>query len=120
MRTDVSGPAGVHPNTTPAGWGPADLASAYNLPSSTAGGGATVGIVDAFDYPNAEAELGVYRSQYGLPACTTANGCFSRVDQRGGTSYPAQDSGWQVEEALDLQMVSADLPELPHHPGRVG
>jgi N-acetylneuraminic acid mutarotase len=110
MRTDVTGPAGVHPNTPPAGYGPADLQSAYNLPSATAGGGATVGIVDAFDYPNAEAELGVYRAQYGLPACTTANGCFQRVDQRGGTSYPSQDSGWQTEEALDLQMVSAVCP----------
>ncbi|HVV24891.1 MAG TPA: hypothetical protein VHF06_36005, partial [Pseudonocardiaceae bacterium] len=110
QRTDVKGAAGVHPNSTPAGYGPADLQSAYNLPSATAGGGATVGIVDAFDYPNAEADLAVYRAQYGLPACTTDNGCFKRVDQRGGTSYPSQDPGWQVEESLDLDMVSAVCP----------
>ena len=40
-------------------------------------------IVDAQDDPNAEADLGVYRAQYGLPACTTANGCFKKVNQNG-------------------------------------
>jgi N-acetylneuraminic acid mutarotase len=110
LRTDIKGAAGVHPAVTPDGYGPSDLDSAYNLPSSTAGSGVTVGIVDAFDYPQAEAELAIYRAQYGLPACTTANGCFTRVDQRGGTAFPVQDSSWQQEEALDLDMVSAICP----------
>src|SRR5438477_11064229 len=70
----------------PSGYGPADLQSAYKLPSSTAGSGQTVAIVDAFDDPTAESDLGVYRSQYGLSACTTANGCFLKVDLNGGTS----------------------------------
>ena len=47
------------------------------------GAGETVAIVDAYDDPTAEADLATYRSQYGLPACTTANGCFRKVNQNG-------------------------------------
>jgi hypothetical protein len=39
-----------------------DLQSAYKLPFSTAGSGQTVAIVDAYDDPTAESDLGVYRS----------------------------------------------------------
>jgi hypothetical protein len=70
----------------------------------------TVAIVDAFDLPAAEADLAVYRSQFGLPPCTTANGCFRKVDQTGGSQYPAADSGWGEEIALDIDMVSAICP----------
>ncbi|MER6331570.1 peptidase S8 [Streptomyces sp. NPDC001034] len=94
----------------PSGYGPASLQAAYNLPSATGGSGQTVAIVDAYDDPNAEADLAVYRSQYGLSACTTANGCFKKVDQNGGTSYPRGDSGWAEEISLDLDMVSAACP----------
>jgi subtilase family serine protease len=70
-----------------------------------------VAIVDAFDDPNAEADLAVYRSAYGLPACTSLNGCFKKVDQRGGTaSYPSPDLAWAQEISLDLDMVSAVCP----------
>lgn len=128
IRTDVGGgdpngyhgtfsPPGITPQSgtkatagTPAGYGPADLQSAYVLPSSTAGSGQTVGIVDAYDDPNAESDLGVYRAQFGLPACTTANGCFRKVNQTGGTSYPRSNGGWAQEISLDLDMVSAVCP----------
>ncbi len=96
----------------PAGYGPADLADAYNLPTRTRGAGQTVAIVDAFDNPNAEADLAVYRSTFGLPACTTANGCFRKVNQRGAAApLPEPDVGWGVEIALDIQMVSAVCPK---------
>jgi subtilase family serine protease len=108
LRDDAIGPKGVQPNVTPAGFGPADLQAAYNLPSG--GAGQTVAIVDAFDNPTAESDLAVYRQQYGLPPCTTANGCFKKIDQRGGTSYPGPDSGWAGEMALDVDMVSAICP----------
>ncbi|UWE13882.1 putative Ig domain-containing protein [Actinacidiphila bryophytorum] len=109
-RTDVVHSLGITPNATPSGYGPTDLQSAYALPSS-AGSGATVAIVDAQDDPNAEADLATYRSQYGLPACTTSNGCFRKVNQSGGTSYPSPDSGWAGEISLDLDMVSAVCPQ---------
>jgi subtilase family serine protease len=100
----------VQPNATPAGYGPADIRSAYNL-GSASGSGRTVAIVDAYDDPTAEADLGVYRSQYGLAACTTANGCFRKVNQSGGTSYPRKNAGWATEISLDLDMVSAACPD---------
>ena len=97
--------------TDPAsGYEPCDLIAAYKLPSSTAGGGQTVAIVDAYNDPNAEADLGVYRSTFGLAPCTTANGCFRKVNQTGGTNYPRNDGGWSEEISLDLDMVSAICP----------
>jgi subtilase family serine protease len=99
----------VTPNASaPSGYGPSDLRSAYNISGS--GSGTTIAIVDAYGYPNAEADLATYRSQYGLPACTTANGCFKKIDQNGGTSYPRNNTGWQQEQALDLDMASAMCP----------
>lgn len=93
------------------GWGPSDLQDAYNLPSAYAGAGQTVGIVDAFDDPNAESDLAVYRAQFGLPPCTTANGCFRKVNQRGSAnSYPSPDAVWAGEISLDVDMVSAICP----------
>src|SRR5438874_13841236 len=95
----------------PSGYGPADLQSAYKLPSATAGVGQTVAIVDAFDDPTAESDLAQYRSFYGLPPCTTANGCFRKVNQTGGTlPMPAPSADWSLEISLDLDMVSAVCP----------
>jgi subtilase family serine protease len=94
----------------PSGLNPADLESAYALPSLTAGVGQTVGIVDAFDSPSAESDLAVYRAEFGLPPCTTANGCFRKVDENGGSSYPKPNAGWGFEIAIDLDMVSAICP----------
>ena len=107
--TEFDGKANASPSITPSGYGPADLRSAYNV---AAGGSATttVAIVDAYGYSNAEPDLGVYRSQYGIAACTTANGCFRKVNQTGGTSYPRNNTGWEQETALDLDMVSAMCP----------
>lgn len=109
-RTTMGKPGGGGSAATPAGYGPADIQSAYALPSSTAGTGQTVAIVDAYDDPNAANDLNVYRSQYGLPACTTSNGCFRKVNQTGGTKMPRSNGGWAQEISLDLDMVSATCP----------
>ncbi len=110
VRTDVTGRNGIQPQSAPSGLGPADLQKAYALPVKTAGKGQTVAIVDAYDDPKAEQDLATYRSQYGLPPCTTENGCFRKVDQSGGGKLPTPDSGWAEEESLDLDMVSAACP----------
>jgi subtilase family serine protease len=88
------------------GLGPADIRGAYALPA-VGGKGQTIAIVDAYDNPNVEKDLAAYRAAYGLPACTTANHCFTKVDQRGGKKYPDGDPGWGVEISLDVQAVSA-------------
>jgi subtilase family serine protease len=105
-----NGKSEFQPLATPAGYGPADLRSAYNIPSGAGSSSYTIAIVDAYGYPNAESDLARYRSQYQLPDCTTANGCFRKVDQRGGTRYPRLNTGWAQETALDLDMASAMCP----------
>ncbi len=90
-------------------YSPLYLQSAYNV--AAADPGATVAIVDAYDYSRAESDLAYYRSYFGLPACTTDNGCFRKVDQRGGTNYPQGDQIWAMETSLDLDMVSAICPK---------
>jgi subtilase family serine protease len=101
---------GPGPNASaPAGYGASTLQAAYGL-SATGGSGKTIAVVDAYGYTNAEADLAVYRKQMGLPDCTTANGCFTKVNQTGGKNYPRQDTGWAQEQALDLDMVSAACP----------
>jgi subtilase family serine protease len=110
--TDVRGRP--HAAAGPQGYGASDLLSAYGLASAaaSAGSGRTIALIDAYDYPNAEADLAVYRSTYGLPPCTTANGCFRKVTQSGRTSrYPHANAGWSQEAALDLDMASAICPK---------
>jgi hypothetical protein len=90
---------------------PAQIQNAYNLPSSTAGKGQTVGIVDAFDDPTAESDLAAYRKQFNLPPCTTKNKCFRKLNQLGkGKPLPKADGNWAGEISLDLDMVSAVCP----------
>ncbi|HUK67644.1 MAG TPA: S53 family peptidase [Streptosporangiaceae bacterium] len=109
VRTLAGPRRGAVTRQTPSGFGPTTLQHAYNLKASR-GSGRTVAIVDANDDPNAESDLAAYRSYYRLSACTTANGCFRKVDENGGTSYPKADSGWAAEISLDLDMVSAICP----------
>ncbi|HWG25239.1 S53 family peptidase [Actinospica sp.] len=102
---------GATANAAPSGFGPSSIQSAYKLPSSTAGSGRTVAIVDAFNDPTAGKDLAVYRSTYGLSACTKATGCLKIVSQTGSTtSLPKTNAGWATEESLDLDMVSATCP----------
>ncbi len=74
------------------------------------GSGVTIAIVDAFDSPSAEADLGSFSAQFGLPACTTANGCFRKVNENGGSTLPQRNTGWEVEINLDVQWVHAVAP----------
>jgi hypothetical protein len=95
------------------GYTPYELQDAYGVlrPAASQGADQTVAIVDAYDDPNAEADLGTYRTQYGLPACTTANHCFTKVNQSGASSpLPVTNGNWAGEIALDLDMVSAICP----------
>lgn len=102
----------VQPASTtppPTGKTPADIQSAYNIAGLNPGG-RTVAIVDAYGYPNLERDLGVYRAQFGLPACTVSNKCLTIMDQNGGSKLPRFDAGWAGETALDVDAVSAACP----------
>lgn len=106
-------PGSARPSTTLGNGGAYDppyLQSAYQTPSASGGAGQTVAIVDAYDDPTAAADLSSYRSFFGLSACTTANSCFRKVNQSGGSTLPAANSNWAEEISLDLDMVSAICP----------
>ncbi|WP_377273101.1 carboxypeptidase regulatory-like domain-containing protein [Peterkaempfera sp. SMS 1(5)a] len=105
----VNNTTGRSASDTPHGLTPGDLVSAYNLPKD-GGAGATIAIVDAYDNPNAAADLAVYRAQFGLPPLKP--GQFTKVNQRGlQRDYPTADEGWSAEISLDLDMVSAVAPQ---------
>jgi subtilase family serine protease len=89
---------------------PTGLQNAYKV-TGLKSGGRTVAIVDAYGYPNLARDLATYRSQFGLTACTTANGCLRIIDQTGGTNLPRTDVGWAQEQALDVDAVSATCPD---------
>lgn len=89
---------------------PNDIQKAYHLKGLTSNG-RTVAIVDAYGYPTLKSDLNTFRSTYGLSKCTTGNGCLKVLDQRGGHSAPPTDPGWDLEQALDLDMVSAACPD---------
>ena len=94
----------------PTGLGPTQIQSAYKLAGLNAAG-RTVALVDAYNDPDAASNLATYRKAYGLPACTTANGCFAQVNENGATSpLPSGDYGWAEEESLDVDAVSATCP----------
>jgi len=92
--------------SSPSGETPASLRAVYNLLST--GGGGVIAIVDAFDYPTAENDLNVFSTQFGLPACTTANGCFKKVFASG--VQPRTNCGWAQEAALDIEWAHAMTP----------
>jgi len=89
---------------TPAGYGPTQLRAAYGI-NGAGSTTTTVAIVDAYGYPSAAADLAVYRQQFGLGAAQ-----LTIVNQTGGTSLPQTNTGWDQEQALDLDMVSSMCP----------
>ena len=103
---------GVQPSV--AGWGPSDLQTAYNLPSSSKGSGQIVAIVDGYDNPNVASDLATYRSYFGLPPAN-----FTKYNQEGQEgNYPKECNhnpkissyGWCIEIDLDVEIVSAVCP----------
>ncbi|MFI4991947.1 MAG: IPT/TIG domain-containing protein [Solirubrobacterales bacterium] len=88
---------------------PERLHAAYALPAETAAGSTqTIAVVDAFNDPTAEADLAVYDKQFGLPECTSENGCFRKVNQQGSVSpLPKDEGGWATEISIDVQMAHA-------------
>jgi subtilase family serine protease len=116
---DGSAGAFVHPPyrhfVTPDAWQPDSVAvgkmrAAYGFDLiKNTGAGQTIAIVDAYDDPRIEADLGKFSAKFKLPACTTANGCFKKVYQTG-TKPPADASGWTIEMAIDVEWAHAIAP----------
>ena len=101
-------PSPAATGAAPAGEVPQSLYPVYGLPFTGAGGSGIIVIVDAFDYPTAENDLNVFSSQFGLPPCSTANGCFKTV--YATSKKPRADCGWAQEAALDIEWAHAMAP----------
>lgn len=92
--------------STPTGLPPSTIEHVYGFPtSSTSGAGETIALVDAYNDPNAAADLETFSKQYGLPAAS-----FTQVNQTGGSSLPATNSGWDLEISLDIEWAHALAP----------
>jgi subtilase family serine protease len=107
------------PQKTPApiaAYGPAQLRGAYGLASAAlVPSTQAIAIVDAYDQPNIKSDLDFYNAFYGLPnfpSCTdsTPTGCFKKLDQNGGTAYPAVNPSWSLETSLDVEAAHAVCP----------
>ena len=99
------GPAG--------GLTPEELASVYGYDPAAGGSGQTIALVDAYDDPAIESDLAAFDTEYGIAACTKANGCFTKVSQTGSpTALPTPDkSGWSVEVSLDVEVAHSVCPK---------
>ncbi len=102
----ISDKGGRPQNTSPTGETPQSLRPVYNIPPT--GGSQVIVIVDAYDYPTAEYDLGVFSNQFGLPPCTKSNGCFQQVYASG--TKPKANCGWAQEAALDIEWAHAMAP----------
>ena len=118
---------GASRSSTPVGETPGSLGCIYGLTTATpncpitgkissgnngllppSGGAGIIAIVDAYDYPTAENDLNVFSNQFGLPPCTTDNGCFQKIWASG--TPPAANCGWAQEAALDIEWAHAMAP----------
>ena len=89
---------------------PEELREAYAIPA-TGGAGQTIAVIEGFSYKQAEKDLAKYRSRYGIPACTAANGCLTITNAQGKAPANHGFTEWEPEVALDLAMASAACPE---------
>lgn len=108
--TDANGTIITDAASLLVGFNAADIQGAYNL-KGLQSNGRTVAIVDAFGYPTLASDLNKFRQNNGLPPCTKSNGCLKVMGQDGGKPPSGSDSGWDLEQALDLDMVSAACPD---------
>ena len=103
-------PTGLLPTQIRHAYGFDQLACSYTGTfgdSTLCGNGQTIAIVDAYDDPTIQSDLTIFSNQYGLPDCTTTNGCFVKTTPQG---TPRSDQGWAVEESLDVQWAHAIAP----------
>ncbi len=115
-RTDIaSRPHGVQPNDTPDGFGPSDLQSAYELPTAAR---LRVRPSRSSTRSTIPTPRPISRSTARSTGCrrarrpTAASRRSTRTATRARIRTP--DPGWAGEIALDVDMVSAGVPEVPH------
>jgi len=109
-------PFHVHGNTTlgPNGLSPQQIRHFYGvdqLAPGSQGRGQVIAIVDAYDNPDAESSLKVFDDTFGLPPCTSSNGCFSKLYSGVIGHRLRADPGWALESSLDIEWAHAIAPQ---------
>jgi subtilase family serine protease len=97
----------------PTGTTPTQIRHAYGFDQlSYTGSGTTIAIVDAYDDPNIVNDLQGFDKAFSLPdpTFTGTNPTFKKINENGGTSLPAANSGWISEIALDVEWAHAIAP----------
>jgi len=107
----------VRPMANPGGETPGSLGCVYDLVSSPVsgcpiatstevptGGSGVIVIVDAYHYPSAFKDLSAFSKEFGLPPAKLS------VQYASGKPANGCSSGWQLEEALDIQWAHAMAP----------
>ncbi|MEJ2666372.1 MAG: S53 family peptidase [Deinococcales bacterium] len=104
-------------NTNPQGYAPFQIRHAYGFDQlSATGSNTTIAVVDAYDDPNARADLDAFKSAFSDNApfsgtSLTSDCPFTKVNQAGQAgNYPKKDSGWALEISLDVQWACAIAP----------
>lgn len=92
---------------------PATGCNPNSFKTNPSGGSKAIGIVDAYDYPTAMADLNAFSARFGLPTVTSAT---FKVIFAGGTggcagSDPGNNPGWEAEQALDIEWAHAMAPK---------
>jgi subtilase family serine protease len=97
--------------TGPTGFSPTAIRHAYGFDqvsfagSAADGTGTTIAIVDAYDDPSIASDLHAFDQQFGLP-----DPVFTKVNQTGGSTMPAPNTGWAGEISLDVEWAHAIAP----------
>ncbi len=114
---ELASSSGVTPSGfpgQPAGLSPQQVSQAYGFNQITFnngtiegnGSGQTIAIVDAYNQPDIASDLQNFDAAYGLPAPPS----FVVVNQNGGSSLPAANQSWGLEESLDVEWAHAMAP----------
>ena len=109
-------PFHAHGNATvaPKGVSPKQIRHFYGvdqLPNGAQGSGQVIAIVDAYDNPDAASNLKVFDETFALPACTSRNGCFSKIGSGVAVQRLRTDPGWALESSLDVEWAHAIAPQ---------
>ncbi|MGN6406388.1 S53 family peptidase [Sinomonas sp.] len=97
------------------GYTPGQIQAAYGLGdgvamNTTAGSGQTVAIIDAYAAPTMAQDANHYASLHGLPALSSTSYRELLPPVYYDQALCGQPSGWQGEEALDVEAVHSTAP----------
>jgi subtilase family serine protease len=93
--------------TTPKGITPTQIKTIYRLPVT--GGKGTIVIISSYNDSAIAKDLSDFSKQFGLPSCTTANGCFTKHLMT--TRETTAPNAWELETALDVEWAHAIAPK---------